>query len=169
MNEMRWRFIGALIMFSLYASGCDQPQMSPSYRAPSPSPTPTPSQPLPAVEFREITIGQTVNGVVPPAVPECVGLPGWPCLYFRLVPPSDGRLTVELRYKPDTQPPGRGGLQGLDVSVTSASGGEVWADVFNPDGVTSASLNVTADVIFQITLWYTFPGLQYELQTTLDR
>jgi hypothetical protein len=78
-------------------------------------------------------------------------------------------VTVELRYRPETQPTGFFGLQGVDVSVVDASGREVWADFFSPSGVTSARLDVTGGVIYQITLWYTYPMLEYELQTTLDR
>jgi len=73
-----------------------------------------------------------------------------------------------LRYRPETQPPGRFGLQGVDISVGDASGFEVWANFGGPD-VTRASLDVKKGVIYQITLWYTYERLEYELQTTLDR
>jgi hypothetical protein len=171
------RFIGALVAFAVcvFTLGCEQSNRvfsnptSPSggTSAPAPAPTPTPP-PLAPVEFTEITVGQTVTAIVPTPAPLCLGDP-WPCQYFRFTAPSDGRLTVELRYRPETQPPGRFGLQGVDISVTDAASGRgVWADFWSPE-VTRAKLDVKEGVIYQITLWYTYPDLAYELQTTLER
>jgi hypothetical protein len=181
------RFIGALVAFAVcvFTLGCDSSNRvlslptSPSggtsaapVPTPTPAPTPTPipqPRPLPSVAFTEITVGQTVTSVVPTPAPPCAGEPQWPCQYFRFTAPSDGLVTVELRYRPETQPPGRFGLQGVDISVVDASGREVWADFFSPSGVTGARVNVKEGVIYQITLWYTYPSLEYELETALHR
>ena len=166
------RFIGALVAFAVcvFTLGCEASNRvfsnptSPSGGTSAPAPT-TPFAP---VEFTEITVGQTVTAIVPTPAPLCLGDP-WPCQYFRLTAPSDGRLTVELRYRPETQPPGHfGPQQGVDISVEDASGGRVWADFGGPE-VTRARLDVKEGVIYQITLWYTYPDLAYELQTTLER
>ena len=174
-----WRFIGALVAFGVcvFTLGCEasnrvfsnptSPSGGTSAPAPAPTPTPTPP-PLAPVEFTEITVGQTVTAIVPTPAPMCLGDP-WPCQYFRFTAPSDGRLTVELRYRPETQPPGPfGPQQSVDISVEDASGRRVWADFGGPD-VTRARLDVKEGVIYQITLWYTYPDLAYELQTTLER
>jgi hypothetical protein len=171
------RFIGALVASAVcvFTLGCEQSNRvfsnptSPSggtSAAPAPSPQP---RPLPSVDFTEIDLGQTVTSVVPTPAPPCAGEPQWPCQYFRFTAPSDGRVTVELRYRPETQPPGHFGPQGVDISVVDGFGREVWADFFNPAGVTKATLDVKEGVIYQITLWYTYPRLEYELQSTLDR
>jgi hypothetical protein len=174
------KFIGALVAFAVCVCtlGCEQSNRvfsnptSPSggTSAPAPAPTPNPQPgPLPSIAFTEIRLGQTVTSVVPTPAPPCFDWPEWPCQYFRFTAPSDGRVTVELRYRPETQPPGRfGPQQSVDISVADASGREVWADFGGPD-VTRARLDVKEGVIYQITLWYTYPDLAYELQTTLER
>lgn len=140
--------------------------------SPTPSPTPDPAPappapvPLPDVfapfQSMEIAVGQTVNGRVPAPPTECVGFRGWPCHYFRFTAPSDGTLLVELTYKQDAQPAG----QGVDVSIADPRGREAWADYFQPP-VVRARASVTAGTVYQITLWYTFSGLEFELQTSL--
>jgi hypothetical protein len=116
----------------------------------------------------EISVGQTVTGVVPATVPECPDLPGWPCVFFQLTVPVDGTLTVELRYKPETQPPGRfSTYQPVDVSVHDEYGNSRDADFFTPT-MTRVRLRVTAGRVYRIILWYAFPGLAYELQTSLE-
>jgi hypothetical protein len=77
-------------------------------------------------------------------------------------------VTVELRYRPETQPPGRNGPQGVDISVVDHFGREVWADFGGPDW-TRARLDVKEGVMYQIQLWYTYPELAYELQTAMDQ
>jgi hypothetical protein len=104
---------------------------SPPLPAPPPASVPAPpgfSRPLPpaASDYVTIQLGEVVNRRVA-VPPECLGLAGWPCQYFRLVPPADGNLRVELRYESATQPG-----QGVDVTVTDPQGREVWAQEFNP-------------------------------------
>ena len=120
-------------------------------------------RPFAPFEYTEITVGQPFTGLVAANPTECVGLGGWPCQYFRLTAPRDGTMVVELNYKPDTQP-----AQGVDVSINDPLGRETWADYFQPP-VVRARVSVTAGTVYQITLWYTFPGLEFELQTSLDR
>ena len=163
------KFGAALVAFCVFTSGCDKP--SPEFPTPTgaPAPTPAPSpqpRPFPTVEFTEIAVGQTVTGVAPQSPPGCVAFPEWPCLYFQVTAPADGILTVELRYWPETQPPGRFGSQGVDISIVDEFGREAWAD-FATATVTRASIAATADRKYRIVLWYVYADLEYELQVTL--
>ena len=92
-----------------------------------PTPQPPPARPSPplASDFTRIEVGQTLDRVIGDAPPECLGEPGWPCQYFRLTVTQRGMLTVSLRYVPDTQPVGRFGLQGVDVTLEGANG-QTW-------------------------------------------
>jgi hypothetical protein len=157
---------------SLLMTACNEPERSfrfPTGPTSTLTATPTPPvapPPRPQVEFLTITVGETVSRRID-VPPECLGLAGWPCQYFRLTAPSDGRLTVELTYKPDTQPLGIfPGPQGVDVSVAGPPAGEVWAQYFTAT-VTRATLPVTAGTVYEITLWYTFANLEYELHASL--
>lgn len=177
------RFIAALVGCCTLVAGCDFAQKpftipgsptAPSAPAPPPAPRPSPTPEPPPVggpfapfEVTEITIGQTVTGAIT-TPPECVDFKGWPCLYFLLAAPANGKLTVELTYKPESQPPGRfSPYQGVDISVRDEHGRETWADFGTPT-VTRVSMTVTAGGLYRIILWYAFPGLEYELQTTLE-
>jgi hypothetical protein len=143
------------------------PQTPPPPQPPAP-PQPPPGQPPPPVasDFSRIDVGQTINRVIGDAPPECLGEPGWPCQYFRLTVAEGGTLTVSLRYVPDTQPAGRFGRQGVDVTLESPNR-QVWAQVWTP---TSSVLTaaVTSGQEYQIVLWYTFPRLEYELTVALQ-
>jgi hypothetical protein len=98
--------------------------------------------------------------------PECIHPqqpPGWPCQYFRLVPPADGRLTLTLSYGRHTQP-----TQAVDVSIREVGRAEIWAD-FASATETRLTARVSAGAVYEITLWYTFPRLEYQLHATLER
>ena len=139
---------------------------APSAPAPAPAPTP-PGGPFAPFEVTEISVGQTVTDVIT-TPPECVDLPGWPCVFYQLTVPTDGTLTVELGYKPETQPPGRfSTYQPVDVSVHDEYGNSRDADFFTPT-MTRVRLRVTASRVYRIILWYAFPRLEYELQTSLE-
>ena len=91
-----------------------------------------PRRPVPtASDFTPIDVGQVVNRTIGESPTECLGLAGWPCQYFRLTAPSNGTLTIELRYIPETQPPGRGSLQVVDVSIVGQNL-ETWSDYRDP-------------------------------------
>jgi len=147
---------------------------APSAPAPAPAPRPTPAPaptppggPFAPFEVTEISVGQTVTDVIT-TPPECVEEKGWPCLYFQLAAPSGGKLTVELTYKPESQPPGwRTPYQPVDISVRDESGRQTWAD-FDTLTVTRVTMMVRAREVYRIILWYTFSGLEYELKTTLE-
>ena len=104
------RSVGALVLFCVFTSACDEsasrgiPRLpTGNFPTPVPAPPPPPSEPrpFPPVESTEISVGQIVKGIVPTSPQDCVGLPGWPCLYFHVKPPADGRLVVELNYLPE--------------------------------------------------------------------
>lgn len=112
--------------------------------------------------YTELTIGSTVQRKVDrSANPDCIGVPGFGCQYFRITPDRDGVLDVELTWVPETQP-----SQGLDLTHESATGGQVWADFFDPPKVYLTS-HVKAGESSQITVWYTFPGVEFSLQALL--
>jgi hypothetical protein len=165
------RFVVILVGCCALGAGCDRSSRTfttpgsptaPSAPAPAPTPQPGPFGPFAPFEVTEITIGQTVTGVIT-TPPECIDYKGWPCLYFQLAAPANGKLTVELTYKPESQPPG----QGVDISVRDESGREAWADFGTPT-VTRVSMTVTAGGQYRIILWYAFSRLEYELQTSLE-
>ena len=114
-------------------------------RSPSPPPPPQP-RPFPPVEFTEITVGQSVTGIVPASTLGCIGYPEWPCVYFHVTAPTDGTLTVELNYRPETQPPGKFGSQGVDVSIVDEFGGEMWPTPPHQPRLVPASLQGRARV-----------------------
>ena len=143
------------------------PQPAPPPQPPAP-PQPPPAQPPPplASDFTRIDVGQTIHRVIGDAPPECLAEPGWPCQYFRLTVPESGRLTVSLRYAPGTQPTGRFGPQGVDVTLEGPNG-LVWAQQWSlTNAVLTAS--VASGQEYQIVLWYTFPRLEYELSVALQ-
>jgi hypothetical protein len=76
-------------------------------------------------------------------------------------------LTVELVYKPETQPPGRSGFQSVDVSIIDEFGTQVWADS-STRTTTGARRVAKAGGEYRIVLWYTYPKLEYQLKTYLD-
>ena len=132
------------------------------------SPPPPAAQPVPplASDFIRIEVGQTIDRVIGDAPPECLAEPGWPCQYFRLTVPESGRLTVSLSYAPGTQPAGRFGPQGVDVTLEGPNG-LVWAQQWSPNS-TILTASVTSGQEYQIVLWYTFPRLEYELTVALQ-
>src|SRR5262245_4637225 len=140
----------ALVAFCVCISGCDQgPRGIPrvpigNFPTPVPAP-PAPPQPrpFPPVEFTEIAVGQIVNGIVPASPQGCVDYQEWPCVYFHGKPPADGKLVVELNYKRETQPPGKFGIQGVDVSIVEEGGVEAWAD-FSTATTTRAGITAKA-------------------------
>lgn len=138
--------------------------------ASTPVPTSVPTEPLPrpapprrplAEDYTSITVGEPVRRVIEDP-PECLEEPGWPCQYFRLVAPENGILTVELTYQPASQPG-----QGVDLTVDDTVGRRTWAQYFAPPTV-RVTAPVEADQLYQITLWYTFAKLDFELQTSLQ-
>lgn len=157
-----------VIACAVLAAACGDPaRMSPV------SPTPvvavaTPPPP-PAVNpfqdpYTELTIGSTVQRKVDrSANPECIGVPGFGCQYFRITPDRDGLLDVELTWKPETQP-----SQTLDLSHRSATD-EQWADYPSALAATAhLTSRVKAGETSEITVWYTFPGVEFSLQTRLQ-
>jgi hypothetical protein len=111
-------------------------------------------------DYTTIRLGETVSRrVVNP--PNCVGDP-WPCQYFRLTTTGAGMLIADLTFDSVTQ---QG--QGVDLTIEDASGRRVWAQDF-----TSRTTRVMARVAdmteIQITLWYTYDDLQFELRTALE-
>jgi hypothetical protein len=119
----------------------------------------------PAVTFQqpytELTIGSTVQRTVDrSANPECIGVPGFGCQYFRITPDRDGVLNLELTWVRETQP-----NQGLDLTLDSATGRQVWADFYPPKVFLTSP--VKAGETSQITVWYTFPGVEFALQSVL--
>jgi hypothetical protein len=154
--------------------------LAPSASTPAPAPAPPPPAPAPPPAFapppplpREfppfditsIAVGDVISRTNGEA-PECLGEPSWPCLYFRVVAPGTGTLEVALSYAWGTQ-----GNQGVDVTLREAGkSGELWAQSYSPTGPrwhTTLTAPVIAGRTYDITLWYTFPNLEYELRTSL--
>ena len=123
---------------------------------------PLPPAPVFQQPYTEVIIGSTVQRKVnQSANPECIGVPGFGCQYFRITPDRDGMLRVALTWVLETQPG-----QGLDLTHESATG-QIWADYPAPVATAHLTGHVKAGETSQITVWYTFPGLEFTLQTTL--
>jgi hypothetical protein len=125
---------------------------------------PQPRQ-FPPFEITTIAVGDVISRTNIDA-PECIRSDRWPCLYFRLVAPGTGTLEVTLTYIWGTQ-----GSQSVDVSLREVGTfSDVWAQAFSETGLrrdAALSAPVLEGRTYDITLWYTFPNLEYELQTSL--
>ena len=153
-----------VIACAVLVAGCSEAaRMSPL--SPTPVVPVAAAPPRPADPFQEpytqVTIGSTVQRKVDgSANPECIGVPGYGCQYFRITPDRDGMLDVELNWALETQPG-----QTLDLSYESATG-QLWASYFPPTKGRFMT-QVKAGETSQITVWYTFPGVEFTLQTAL--
>jgi hypothetical protein len=127
-----------------------------------PPPAPAPFPPL--ADVTTVTVGEGVSRIIDDRPSECTDLRGWPCQYFQLTAPRSGTLVVSLNYAPETQPPGRTPHQVVDMSLRGGRQGERWAE-FGNETSTRLTAQVTADDVYVITLWYTFPRLDYTLRT----
>lgn len=133
------------------------------------SPTPVvpvatiPTSPVFLEPYTQLIVGSTFHRKVDSSAnPDCIGVPGFGCQYFRITPERDGTLDIEVTWVLETQPG-----QGLDLTHESVTG-EVWADGYGPGPKTYLrSVVVKAGETSQITVWYTFPGIEFTLQTTL--
>lgn len=109
--------------------------------------------------FTTIEIGDVLTVTEAEADPPCEDLPGWHCLFFRTTPPADGQLDVTVTFSPRSQT--------LDVSFAGHLGSTTWADY----GASAYELRVRASVkrdeTYQITIWYTTAGGQFELRSAL--
>ena len=153
------------IACAVLVAACDSARiarMSPLAPTPVATAPPPPSVYMFQQPYTELTIGSTVHRKVDQSAnPDCIGVPGFGCQYFRITPDRDGVLDVELTLVRETQP-----NQGLDLTLESATGGQVWAD-FDPAKAYLTS-RVKAGETSQITVWYTFPGAEFSLQTRLQ-
>ena len=144
------------------ASGCAGGNpMYPS--APSVLLAPTPAPAFKFNEpFTELALDQTVQRHVAANGPDCVDLHGWNCHFFRITPASDGVLDVYLAWTLETQP-----VQALDLSLGEANGWQHWAD-YGPGPQGHLHLHVSAGQTYQITVWYMFIGVDYEIGSSFD-
>lgn len=145
---------------ALLTTGCGKDSglfFSPVAPTPAlPAPTPRTRVPFVPAQATELLIGEAVNAVVGQDPPECVDLPGWPCQFFDLTAPSTGILIVTAYPDLATQP-----YQVTDLSIMDSFGLEAWAT-----GI-AAQRPVEQNERYRVTLWYTFPGLKYELIATM--
>ena len=138
---------------------------SPTLVTPVATAAPFPNPPLPPVflqPFTELVAGSTIQRKVDGGSnPDCPGFPGFGCQYFRITPDRDGTLAIELTWVLETQPGQR-----LDVSHESAAG---YRDGdFHPPATERLTSRVKAGEMSQITVWYTFPGVEFSLRTSLQ-
>ena len=129
---------------------------------PTPVPAPAPAAFAFAEPYTPLAIGQVVTRHVGDDNPMCVDLPGWHCHYFRITAPSDGKLDVMLTWVLETQP-----FQPLDMSLRDSRGGEAWSD-YGPGSQSRLRAEVKAGSMHQITVWYTFPGVEFALRSSFE-
>lgn len=157
------------VMSACQGSGRDTLSFLPTNPTTNTTPPPIVVQPpprqFPPFDITTIAVGDIVTRTNLDA-PECLGFDKWPCLYFRIVPPSTGTLEVALSYVWGTQ-----GDQGIDLSIREVGTfRDVWAQSFDSTGPRLRAVLTTAVAegkTYDITLWYTFPNLEYELRTAL--
>lgn len=160
--------IGCMMLLSTACS--QQNPFSPTLAVPNSSSTPPPTPAPPrlgfAEPFTELTVGSTLHRRVGSAAenPECVDFPGWGCHYFRITPTRDGLIETHLTWVLATQP-----NQVLDMSITDANGLSSWANLdLNAGPLSVATLDAKAGHTYQVTIWYTFPGVEFDLQALLQ-
>jgi hypothetical protein len=132
---------------------------------PPPVYIPPPPRQFPPYEITTIVVGEVITRTNLDA-PECLDELNWPCLYFRVTAPGTAMLEVTLVCAKGTQ-----GNQGVDLTLRERGAhAYVWAQSFSQTD-TQAETIVTAPVVegrtYDITMWYTFPNLAYELRTRL--
>lgn len=149
------------VCLGLLAAACGEGGQVPTQPAAIP-PLPVPPfafQP----QFTEIALGEVVNRRVTADAPECSPFDPWPCQHFRLTAPSDGNLEVAMTYSVQTQP-----YQALDLSLVNSVGSQVWGSA----GTVFPELRLIASVrtgaVYQITVWYTYPGVEFQIRTSLQ-
>ncbi len=174
--DMNWSRLLLTSWLGLWLVACDRPAsrlylvnpLAPSASTPAPAPpiyVPPPPRQFPAFEIATVAVGDLISRTNLDA-PECIGELGWPCIYFRVVAPSSGTLEAALSYAWGTQ-----GNQGVDVTLREAgTSTEVWAQSFvstGPRWHTTLTARVVEAKTYDITLWYTFPNLEYELRLSM--
>jgi hypothetical protein len=139
------------VLAVVVTAGCGHETFRPT--APTTVASTTVASPLPPSggRFTEIAAGELVRGRETADDPECVGLPGWRCQYFRFTAPRDGTLEVLLTYSARQQ--------SLDISMWDHASGEWWHPI---------RTRVTAHITYDLTVWYTTPGQEFELRLSLE-
>jgi hypothetical protein len=155
--------IGCVAFVSI---GCSQSNpIVPSPQISTPAPVPAPPTAFAfAQPFTELPVGATIHRQVKTFEEnsECVDLAGWGCHYFRVTPPRNGQLVVLLTWLRESQP-----NQPLDLSITDSNGATAWAD-YGPGASGLLRIPVKADRTYQLTVWYTFRGVEFEIGTSLE-
>lgn len=112
--------------------------------------------------YTQLIVGSTFQRTVDQSAnPDCGGDPGFRCQYFRVTPERDGMLDIELSWVAESQPG-----QGLDLTHESVTD-QIWAEGYGPGPNVYLKSAVKAGEVSQITVWYTLPGLEFTLRTTL--
>ncbi len=156
-----------VVCLGLLAAACGEGGQTPTRPAQIPSPSPQPP-PAPAPfafqpQFTQITVGEVVNRRVTADAPECSPSDPWPCQHFRLTAPSDGGLEVAMTYSVQTQP-----HQTLDLSFVDSVGHQLWGYAGGVPPELRVSVSVKTGAVYQITVWYTYPGVEFQLRTALQ-
>ena len=148
----------AWVSVALLLVGCDGPH-TPSALRPLQVSTivapPPPSFPPFSERYSQIVAGQMVSRSVTADDPPCAEYPEFRCQYFRITPPSDGRLDVAMTSTLGAV------RQPLDLSMrASRQGPEEW---WHP-----ISASVRAGSTYQLTVWYGTPGVEFQLRSSLS-
>ena len=156
---------GLLVLVAVAA--CDNLSQSRHFVNPT-APTPTVYVPPPPVAFAPlqytaIQIGEVVRERITDP-PECVDFLGWPCRYFSVTAPTSGKLEVALTFAIDTNR-----NQGVDLTVRAAdgTGGQTWAQFFAREEARVVA-PVVAGKQYYITMWYTYAGMEFSLNTSVQ-
>jgi hypothetical protein len=161
MRTLLW----SVVLAAALSAGCSggNPPVFPTSPSQVTTPAPAPAPFSFAEPHTSIAVGEVVSRRVgADGNPECVDLPGWHCHYFRLTAPSDGKLDVALTWALETQP-----NQPLDLSLTDSRGVAFWSN-YGPGSQGKLLVPVNAGSTYQLTVWYTFTGVEFGLRSSLE-
>ena len=158
------RLLRSVVCYAFIASGCSDVgrPVFPTAPSPVPAPAPAPARFAFAEPYTPLAITDVVTRHVGDDNPMCVELPGWHCHYFRITAPSDGRLDIMLTWVLETQP-----NQPLDLSLMDSQGADAWSD-YGPGPQGRLRAVVKAGSTYQLTVWYTFSGVEFELRSSFE-
>ena len=161
MRTLLWSVVWAAAL----SAGCSggNPPVFPTSPSQVATPAPAPAPFLFAQPHTSIAVGEVVSRRADADNnPECVDLPGWHCHYFRITAEKDGTLDVIMTWVLETQP-----FQPLDLSLIDSRGADRWSD-YGPGQRSHLRQLVKAGSTYQLTVWYTFVGVEFELRSSLD-
>lgn len=154
---MRTFFTSVVCFGLLVACGCGTQQRFPTSITAPTVPTVVPALPIAFAErFTVMTVDEMVRSRVTTDDPPCVDFPEFRCQYFRLTAPRDGIVDVIITTTHAVS------SQLQDISIRDSQGADIWGPVGG-----RVSIRIKAGEVYQVTVWYAAPGVEFELRSSL--